>query len=170
MNGVVNGVFICNNQRLDKINEKILDRNNTSQSLNMTFSPRPAVTRQVLMPMLDCRQPTGVPCMQTPLYNVETVFNPGNSAPFSGYQNKIDDESKLKNIVFPLQKAPQSKFIPSFDSDLYNNDYLTKTAHPVSMTHQLLFQEERFSDFNPNCLNLGKHLFNNSTRAQVRDL
>ena len=55
MNGVVNGVFICNNQRLDKINEKILDRNNTSQSLNMTFSPRPAVTRQVLMPMLDCR-------------------------------------------------------------------------------------------------------------------
>ena len=53
---------------------------------------------------------------------------------------------------------------------IYNNDYLTKTAHPVNMTHQLLFQEVRFSDFNPNCLNLGKHLFNNSTRAQVRDL
>ena len=49
------------------------------------------------------------------------TFSPGNLAPFNGYMRKIDDESKLKNIIFPNQRATQSKFIPSSTSDLYFN-------------------------------------------------
>ena len=76
-------------------------------------------------------------------------------------KNKIDEESKLKNIIFPLQKCGQSKYIPSSHSDLFKANYLTQVSKPVLMTNPLLFHKEQFSSFNPNTCNTGGNYFNN---------
>jgi|TARA_B110000858_G_C17766019_1_gene457096 hypothetical protein len=169
MEGVVNGAFLCNNERTTELSDRMYQRNIPQQPVNMSFGPRPVPTRYVLMPMLDCRKPTEVPCLKFPQYNTNTEFSPGNSLPFDGYQKNIDTESKLRDIIFPMQKCVQSKFIPDTSSDLFNNSYLTQTSKPVTMTNQLLFSQEKFECFNPNTCNIGNNTFNNPTRVQVKD-
>ena len=107
--------------------------------------------------------------LKFPQYNTNTEFSPGNSLPFDGYQKNIDTESKLRDIIFPMQKCVQSKFIPDTSSDLFNNSYLTQTSKPVTMTNQLLFRNEAFNPFNPNMCNIGNDTFNNNTRVQVKN-
>ena len=170
MNGVVNGVYFCQNSRTSQLSNRIYERNIPSEQLSMTYGPRPVPTRYVLMPMLDCRKPTNVACLKEPIYNTETEFSPGNTLPFDGYQDKIDDESKLKNIIFPLQKCGQSKYVPSSKSDLFNAQYLTGVNHPVNMTNNLLFHDPQFSFFNPNTCHTGGKFFNNFTRYQIKSL
>jgi len=90
--------------------------------------------------------------------------------PFNGYQAKVDTESALKNIIFPLQACPQAQFIPGSKSDLYNTTYLTPPIQTTKMTNELLFKQEKFAPFNPNMCNIGKDIFNNNTRVQVKNL
>jgi len=170
MNGVVNGVYFCQNNRTTALSNRMYERNVPSEQLSMTYGPRPVPTRYVLMPMLDCRKPSKVPCLKEPIYSTTKEFSPGNTLPFDGYQNKIDVESKLKNIIFPMQKCGQSKYIPSSKSDLFNAQYLTRVNQPIHMTNQLLFHDPQFSAFNPNTCNTGGKFFNNYTRYQIRSL
>ena len=74
------------------------------------------------------------------------------------------------NINTPLQDCARSKFIPSTQSDLYNNLYLAQTTKPVKMTNNLLSHKEKLAPFNPNPCGLGYKLFNNSTRQQTMNL
>jgi hypothetical protein len=168
MEGVVKGVFLCNNERTTQLSDRMYQRNVPAQRMNMVYDPRPVQTRYVLMPMLDCKKPTSVTCLRYPKYNTNSEFSPGDSLPFDGYQNKIDTESQLRDIVFPMQKCVQSKFIPDTSSDLYNNSYLTQTSNPVNMTNNLLFTQEQFECFNPNTCDVGNNTFNNHTRVQVK--
>jgi len=170
MNGVVNGVYFCQNNRTTALSNRMYERNVPSEQLSMTYGPRPVPTRYVLMPMLDCRKPSKVSCLKEPIYSTTKEFSPGNTLPFDGYQNKIDVESKLKNIIFPMQKCGQSKYIPSSKSDLFNAQYLTRVNQPIHMTNQLLFHDPQFSAFNPNTCNTGGKFFNNYTRYQIRSL
>ena len=170
MEGVVHGVYLCNQDRTTQLSDRMFARNVPGQPMPSVFDPRPAETRYVKMPMLDCRRPTTVPCQQMPIYNTNTMFSPGTSLPFDGFQNNIDTESKLDNIFFPIQKCPQAKFVPGSQSDLYNNRYLTQTSRPVRMTNPLLFKQEQFAPFNPNLCGTGHKMFNNFTKLQVRDL
>jgi len=84
--------------------------------------------------------------------------------------NKIDDESKLRNIIFPLQKGIQSKFIPSSSSDLYNNEFYVvgrKEYNP----YVGLFKKENFKPVIPcNTDQIGFKTFNNHTRQQTKNL
>ena len=60
-------------------------------------------------------------------------------------------------------------YVPNSNSDLY--DYKFKTQkQPIP--HELLFQNESFSGFNPNPdpSIVGSSMFINSTRSQVRDM
>ena len=84
--------FFCQNNRTTQLSERMYARNIPSEQLSMTYGPRPVPTRYVLMPMLDCRKPTNVPCLREPIYNTQQEFSPGNTLPFDGYQNKIDDD------------------------------------------------------------------------------
>jgi len=170
MEGVVNGVYLCQNDRTTQLSQRMYERNLPAEQLSMSYGPRPVPTRYVLMPMLDCRTPADVPCLVEPIYDTETEFSPGNSLPFDGYQNNIDEESKLRNIIFPMQKCGQAAYIPSSTSDLFHANYLTETNRPVNMTNKLLFNTEQFTPFDPNTCNIGNKYFNNFTRYQVRAL
>ena len=168
-NNVINGVYYCNQERINQINNRIYDRNIPSKSLQMVFNPRQVQTRYVRFPVIDCHTPSNTPIINKGVYNQITQFNPGTSAPYSGYATNIDQDSRLKDIFLPTQKwTAQTKFIPSSHSDLYNINVIT--SKPVVMTNKDLFRQETFAPFNPNPCNLGNKVLYNHTRQQVKNL
>ena len=99
-----------------------------------------------------------------------TAFNPGQQGPNTGYKSNIDVESKLMNRFAPLQKCAQNKFIPGSNSDMYNTKYLTYKENEDFIGHNLLFENQKFNNFNPNECNLGFEFFNNHTRQQQKNV
>jgi hypothetical protein len=151
-------------------NKRIYDRNIPSQMLQPYLDVRPVMTKYSYFPIVDPRKEISVPMEQMPTYNVNKVFNPGNTvSPWSGFASNINLESELRNQVYALQKCSQSVYVPNSSSDLY--DYKFKTVTQPN-PHQLLFQTDSFSQFNPNpdAKTVGSGIFLNSTRVQVRDM
>lgn len=176
MYGVVKGVYYCNNDRVDELNDRMSSRNVPSHKLQAVFDPRPQSTRRNIFPALN-NQSLGVttPIEKQKPYNQMTQFNPGTSAPYSGYATNIDQESRMKNIFMPYQKyTGQTQYIPSSKSDLYNEPVLRSSrkmgSSEVTIEHPELFREPEFLPFNPNSCNIGNDLFNNHTRQQRRNL
>ena len=118
-NGVINGLYTCNQERTQQLNDRIFSRNIPSSQLQMQFSSRPVSTKYATMPIVNPRAKSQIPINVAPTYETTEVFNPGTSAPWSGFPTKIDDESKLRNQFFALQKCEQSEYVPSSTSDLY---------------------------------------------------
>jgi len=163
-------IYIRNVGRRQTLDTRIQNRIEPTTKLEMTYDPRPVHTRRVIMPIVDCQKPINVPMEKTFLYDTNLIFNPGDSAPFYGYANKIDDESKMRNIFFPIQKNGQSKYIPDSKSDLFDNSYLAQHTKKHEMKHNLLFERTYFPSGHNANINLGTDLFNNHTRQQTKDL
>lgn len=173
MQGVVNSVYYCQQQRTQELNNRLNERNHTNVSVNTVPNLRSVPTRYVKMPTGNKSIPTSSPLSKMnciPIYNTNTMFMPSSSLPFNGYQANVDVETKLRNTIFPLQSCPQSKYIPSTQSDMFNSTYLVPATRPVTMSNQLLFTTPNFSPSNPNTCNVGYKLFNNATRTQVRNM
>lgn len=176
MYGVAKGVRICNTERLTELNSRIYDRNLPSNTLQSNFDPRPVKTRQVLFPAIDCHAPSSTPIEIQQTYDQEQNFNPGSSAPYSGWATNIDDESKVKALFRTTQKwAPQNSYIPGTQSDMFvQNKNVGKTSFEQTKrtlgSHELLFKKENLGNFNPNKCNLGMDRFNNHTRQQTKNL
>jgi hypothetical protein len=168
MNSCFDNITVSKMQQ--ETNTRIYNRNIPSQTLQPYIDVRPVMTKYSYFPIVDPRKQTTVPLINTPTYNVHTVFNPGNSqSPWNGFASNINTESELRNQIFALQKCSQSVYVPSSKSDLYNYKFKTeKQPNP----HELLFEKDSFSSFNPNPNDniIGVNMFNNSTRSQVRDL
>lgn len=157
--GVVNCIKYNNIERDNELNERIFSRNISSNTLEPQFTPRPVQTKYCLMPILDqsnFENTTKINCYKT--YNIKDTFNPGTSSPWSGYASNLNTENILRNQVFPLQNNIQSKYIPSMNSELYNNQKL-----------YVIEDDVHFCEFNPNKINIGKNLFNNHTRQQIKN-
>lgn len=170
MSGIINGLYVRNDNRSKELDDRLYKRNITSAPIKMGYSIRSVPTKYVHMPILDCHLPPKEHCGNTQTYNTSTMFTPASSLPFEGYQSNIDVETRLRGTVFPMQSCPQAKYIPSSSSDLYDNSYLTKNNNNIKMTNSLLFKNEQFYPFNPNSLNIGTDTFNNNTRVQVKNL
>ena len=166
-NGIVEGLYTCQQDRNQQLNERISSRNIPSSQLQMQFSSRPVSTKYATMPIVNPRTKAKVPINIQPTYQTTQVFNPGSSAPWAGFPTKIDDESKLRNQFFALQKCEQAEYVPSSTSDLYE---VAVTSRPVLQPYPGLFQTEDLSEFNTNPCNLGKELLYNHTRQQVKNL
>ena len=162
----------CNNFETAKIhnetNSRIYDRNIPSQILQPYIDSRAVSTKYSLLPIVDPRKKIDVPLAQHPIFSTTSVFNPGNlQSPWAGYATKVNDESELRNQIFALQKCSQSVYVPSSTSDLYQYHF----SH-AKQNHQPfpdLFQKQHFGSFNPNPENIGKGMFLNSTRTQMRE-
>ena len=166
-----NSVLLQNFKKNETINNRIYERNIPSTDLQMNFSSRPVQTKYCVMPVLDKKQKGEVKVNNCQIYNSETTFFPGTDKPhFNGYSRSVDTESTLRNIMFPLQRADQSKYIPSSTSDLYENQ-INFVSDPNNLNDHLLFKTEEFNNFNPNISDrIGNNIFNNSTRVQLKDL
>lgn len=150
-------------------NNRIYDRNIPSQPLQSYLDVRPVMTKYSIMPIVDPRKNISIPLTQMPTYNVHSTFNPGNTqSPWSGFN--VNQESVLRNQIYALQKCSQAEYVPSSKSDLYQWDLKSSKHTHTPQTHDLLFKEEKFCEFNPNPDKLGYALFNNSTRVQLNEL
>jgi hypothetical protein len=166
LHGVVKGVYYCNQERTDQLNDRLYKRNIPSATLQPAFSLRPVSTKYENMGIFDRRPQSNVHIKRQPTFNLQNTFNPGNStAPWSGYATNINEESKMRNQFFALQKCEQSNWVPSSTSDLYNVDVVGRQE---KQTHPYLFKEENYEQFNPNTQQLGYHLWNNHTRQQLK--
>jgi hypothetical protein len=165
--GVVNGVYICNNDRVDELNDRIYDRNIPSQKLQSQFDIRPVSSKYAMMPIFDRRAIPTVPIERMPTYNVGEVFNPGNAqAPWSGFATKIDDDSRLRNQFFAIQKANQAYYIPPTTSDMYKVEVVGQS---IQQPFPDLFYKPVFEPFNPNICDVGGNIFYNCIRQQTKN-
>ena len=150
-------------------NMRTFERVIPSQPLQPYLDARPASTKYSLLPIVDPRKEINVPLVQRATFNEKSVYNPGDSAPWSGYSSNINNESLLRNQVYALQKCNQSIYIPSSSSGLYSHK-MTNTT-PVEQNHKYLFKDETFSKktFNQEKY-IGYAMFNNNTRNQLKNL
>ena len=163
------GLRECSSQITNSINTRIYDRNIPSHVLQPYLSVRPVMTKYSIMPIVDPRAPISVPMVQQPIYNINDVFNPGNThSPWSGFATNINKESELRNQVFAIQSCSQAVYVPSANSDLYK--FTFKSNNNLQQPFPGLFQNEHFNSFNPNPENIGHGLFQNCTRQQLKEL
>lgn len=160
--------MIKKSDQCNHISERIYERNIPSATLQPSFSIRPVQTKYTLFPVDSKHLPSDVPIIKEPIYNVETVFNPGTAqAPWSGFATKINTESKLRNQYFALQRSEQSVYVPSSTSDLYNEPVIDSSMI-VKDTFPYLNKTEQFDSHNPNTIQVGLDTFHNCTRQQLK--
>lgn len=169
MFGVPKGLIVCNNGRLDAINQRIEARNIPSQPLKPAFSLRPQASKYNFMPIVNDSLDAKVGFKQYVNYETKNVFNPGTSAPWYGFANNVNTESSLRNQFFALQDCDQAAYIPASNSSLYVN-YNANPNAPAPAQNQLLFAEPQMTPFNPNECNLENTLWQNNTRVAVKNI
>ena len=108
MYGVIDGLYRCSDKRVEDLNTRIYRRNVPSGKLQPLFDPRSVPTRYTTMPIIDSKTKANTFIEKLPIYSPHKTFNPGYRGPISGY--KIDQDSRLRNIFFPLQNAPHFFF------------------------------------------------------------
>jgi hypothetical protein len=174
MAGVVQGVSYGQNCWVEDLNDRIFDRTHSDHPLPPNIDTRPVQTKYSLFPMLDNRMPATVSIESNYDYNPETNFTPPimTNGPVSGYINNVNVESTLRNQFFALQKgADQNEYVPSKNSELYN---VKVVSRPEEQPYPLLFKNSLTMDksIHPNVKNnptVGKDLFHNNTRTQLRN-
>ena len=101
MQGVTNGVYVCQQERTEALNRRLYNRNVPSAPLQPQFSMRPVQTKYTLMSLVDERKSSTVPINRYPTYNPTKVFNPGTAvAPWGGFASEVNKESTLRNQFF----------------------------------------------------------------------
>lgn len=161
--------YQCASEIHEATNSRIYKRNVPSSTLQPYLNVRPVMTKYSIMPIVDPRRMVATPFQQVPVYNPQSVFNPGNTvSPWSGYATSVNIESELRNQIYALQSCSQAVYVPGSQSDLYQNP--TFAQNIKQQPFELLFEEPKFDSFNPNPNHLGKDNFNNCTRQQVVDL
>ena len=121
--------------RVEELNKRLVDRLNVSKNPTVLFSPRPAPTKYVKMPVVYDPMPSSVKIKNR---TSELSFFPTDSMP-PGALDKTDVESNLTNIGFALQKNDRAVYVPSSKSDLYAESKLggrgDHQPHPLLFTH-----------------------------------
>lgn len=170
MYGVVNCVYYNNLQRSAELSERISERNIPSKPLQPQFSVRPVSTKYDMMSVVDRREKSSVPIKKQPLYNVNNTFNPGSAqAPWDGFATNINDESRLRNQFFALQRCENANYVPPSTSDMYQ---VNVGGRVEQQTHNRLFETDDLGYFNPNpdTEKVGYNIFNNCTREQIKNM
>jgi len=167
--GVVNGMYQCNLERANQLNERIYERNVPSSTLQPQFGIRPVATKYEMLPIFDRRMPASVPIKQEVPYNIEATFNPGTAqAPWSGFAENVNNESRLRNQFFALQTNGQAAYVPSSTSDMYQVN--VNSTIKVNQPFPSLFKDPALAPFNPDENNIAINVFDNCTRQQVKNI
>ena len=169
MYGVVEGVTIFNDERVDEINDRMMSRNRTTDDLKPNISVRPSSTKYAHFPVVKNIPKSRVPFKSARRFSTKDAYNPGNSkSPWEGFSDNINTESTLRSQFFALQSSDRHEYVPDSTSQLYNE--YTPTFGTPMQTHASLNREDDFDTVNPNSYNLGWQTFNNNTRIQLQDV
>ena len=169
--GVPAGVSYGQNERVDELNDRLQSRQFSDKPLAPNFSGRPVETKQSRFQIMDRRAPFQEQIIPMEPHTVETNFSPAtHRGPPSTFFTNVDVESGLRNQTVALQRGSiQSVYVPDSTSDLYRVHVPSSTGpnpHPGLFVSQT-FRETRTGTMNNN---IGKDVFNNHTRTQLRGL
>lgn len=170
--GVTQGVYYGQNERVDELNSRLASRHFPDSPLEPNFNMRPVPTKYSHFPIINRRKPVSEPIVPYLDYHSDINFNPGSArAPISGYINKVDVETQLRNQYFALQHgADQSVYVPSSNSDLYK--VTVASGEQQEQPYPMLFDRQQFNvGVHPNMNDkIGGDRFFNHTRTQMRGL
>jgi hypothetical protein len=178
MYGVVNGVYYCNNDRVDELNDRIYARYVPDSNLRPNYDPRPVSTKYSRFTIID---PVIKRNVNLKMYNNYNTLD-NNKIPFfySGSNNghvlrNVDLETKLRNQNIALQHgAPQGMYVPSSKSDLYHID-IPGSSNIGEQPFPELFNNNTSNIQNPTIPTINKYTsignsdFFNHTRTQLRN-
>ena len=170
MYGVPTGVSYGQNERVDELNDRLQTRQFSDKPLAPNFSGRPVLTKHSRFQILDRRAPFQEQIIPMEQHNVSTNFSPAtHRGPPSTFFTNVDVESGLRNQTVALQKGSiQSVYVPDSSSDLYCV-HVPYSAGPNP--HPGLFVSQTFRQTGITIGNhIGKDVFNNHTRTQLRGL
>lgn len=173
MEGVHVGVSYGQHDRVDELNDRIQSRQFSDKPLAPNFSSRPVVTKYSRFQIADRRAPSEEQIRPVETHNQYTNFSPATlRGPPSTMLQNIDLESSLRNQNVAYQrKATQSVYVPNSTSELYN---VRVPSTPGPNPHPSLFHHSAIQsvprETSVRNLNIGKDLFNNNTRTQLRAL
>lgn len=167
-------------ERTDEIDKRIYERTLTTDTpLRPNFDPRPVETRHFLFPIspyvskeVNNRPP--VPIRNYLEYDTTKVFSPIQAkAPVEGYLRNINTESSLRNQFFGLQHgAINATYIPSSTSDLYKINVANSSVKGEQPFPRLFEKQTYYTRENEIIKesSVGKSIFNNATKQQLRGL
>lgn len=166
------GLYIGQQDRVDELNSRIMERDVPDRPLAPNFSPRSVPTKYSLYPILDNRMPASVPIDPNYGYSLEKNFTPPllGRGPVSGFINHVETESQLRNQHFALQRgAGQNVYIPSSDSDLYKVQVEYRPSEQLfpRLFERPVFDQSVHINIATNSA-IGRETFNNNTRTQLR--
>ena len=170
-NGIIQGFFNGQQDRVDELNRRIQSRQFPDNALRPNFDPRPVPTKYAVFPIIDRRTPASLPIETN--YLDDYGFSPATqNGPAKTYLQNIDVETVLRNQTVALQRgAAQGVFVPSSNSDLYRVS-LPRPSVEVSQPFPNLFNSSSFSNPASNVVSnqpIGKSTFFNHTRVQLRN-
>ena len=178
MNGInydFPGLLYRDDERVEELNDRIHGRIRPDNNVVLitNFDIRSVPTRNSLIfPIIDVKTSTKS-CKNT-LYNIDENFAPIQSkGPFANFVKTIDKESDLRNQIYALQRgAVQSTYIPSSNSDLYNNVVPTSSVN-IEQPFRGLFERNVNLITTQNAYvinsNIGRDVFHNNTKVQLRE-
>jgi len=168
-------------ERTDEIDKRIYERTLTTDTpLRPNFDPRPVETRHILFPISPYvskeflnRPP--FPVRDYLEYNTTKVFSSLQSkAPVEGYFRNVNTESSLRNQYFGLQHgAINATYIPSSNSDLYKINVAVSPLDYYEQPFPHLFEKQTYHTRQNEIITnspVGKNVFNNATKQQLRGL
>lgn len=157
--------------RTEELNNRLSERNVPSGQLQAQFNIRPTSTKYEMLPIFDRRAIPTVSIQTMPTYNVGSTFNPGTAqAPWSGFASNINDESRLRNQFYALQRgAGQACYIPPKNSDMYEAHVFTN-GQELTQPFPSLFDKQQFEAFDPCPIGNGINFFDNCTRQQIKEI
>jgi hypothetical protein len=170
--GIPEGISYGQNDRVDEINERRSMRDFSDIPLAPNFDPRPVPTKYAHFPIINRRTPPTERINYAVNHVVELNFSPATqNGPPCGYFNNIDTETMLRNQGVALQHgADQGVYVPSSSSDLYNVSVISR---PSNQPFPDLFKKEQLQTSIPQKLSqseIGKDIFSNHTRTQLRHI
>jgi hypothetical protein len=172
-NGIVEGFYCGQQDRVDELNARIQSRFIPDNALRPNYDPRPVSTKYALFPTIDRKTPSEK--LSTKYLDGLGVTSPPTSPSFyplinnSPFIRNIDTETILRNQTVAIQNGiGQSVYVPSSNSDLYNT---TVISRPSEQPFPDLFVKPTFSTNIPPIANqnIGKSDFFNFTRTQLRN-
>ncbi len=168
--GAHSGLMVGGHQRLDEINHRISSRVACDQPLPVQYDPRPVPTKYAQFPMIDRRAKPSVKVEPTPAYDPNAAFAPlHRRGPVKYALANVDTETVLQNRHVTYQKfADQGVYVPNSNSDLYR---VEAVGRQEEQTHPALFFQQEYATSGSHVASLvGRDLFHNNTRTQLRGL
>lgn len=172
--GSHSGLMVGGFQRVDELNDRISSRIASDHVLPVQFDFRPVATKYSIFPMIDRRAKPTVPLPKSScpngVYDVKTTFAPmQRRGPTQYGLDNVDTETVLQNRHVVYQRhADQGVYVPHSNSDLYR---VEAVGRQEEQTHPALFLKDQYSTSGSNIASLvGRELFHNNTRTQLRGL